>query len=103
MSKQAVFSAAQNAALRTVLLSLKGSQTDIGRDLGIKQQNVARLQRDERAGFAYGTAVRLVRLAGFDGVDSFFAEKGCSVPVPVPSDSTPELLDSDAPHARAAE
>ncbi len=101
MSKQSVFSAAQNAALREALLTLKGSQTDIGRDLDIAQQNVARLQRDERSGFAYGTASRLVRLAGYDGVDAFFAERGCPVPVPEPADSETELVEGEAGHAQA--
>lgn len=52
------------------------SHAAAGEALGILQQNVSRLLGDERAGFSYSTATRLVRLAGFDGVDAFFAEKG---------------------------
>lgn len=103
MSKKTVFGPAQNAALRSVLAGIEQagrSQADIGRELGIAQQNVARLLRDERAGFAYTTASLLVRLAGFEGVDAFFAEKGVPVLAPISEASLSELDDS-AIHARA--
>ena len=82
MSKKAVFSPAQNRALRTALaaLSKTHSQAELGRQLDIAQQNVARLLRDKRAGFAYPTACRLVRLVGHQGVDAFFAARGVGTP-----------------------
>jgi hypothetical protein len=102
MSKHPDFSEEQNAALRAALLTLEGSHADIGRDLGIAHQNVGRLRREDGSGFSYRTASRLVRLVGFEGVDAFFAARGCPVPVPTPADSSAELLEDDTLHARAA-
>lgn len=77
--KPSVFSRKQNQALRNLLLELRGtysSQKALGEALGIAQQNAARLLSDRRAGFAYATASAVVRLAGFAGVDAFFADRG---------------------------
>lgn len=74
-----VFSTAQNQALRVELgrqIAKAGSQRATAEKLGIQQQNVARLVNERRAGFAYSTATMLARLAGFDGVDSFFRDRG---------------------------
>jgi hypothetical protein len=81
MSKKTAFTPAQNAALRKelALLNKTRSQVALGQELGIKQQNVGRLLNNKDAGFAYTTASRLVRMAGFVGVDAFFARMGLSV------------------------
>jgi hypothetical protein len=74
-----VFSAPQNQALRVELarqIARFGSQRATAEELGIQQQNVARLVNERRAGFAYSTATMLARLAGFAGVDAFFRERG---------------------------
>ncbi len=79
MAKRAVFSEAQNAALRVALVALEArytSQVDLGKAIGVEQQNAGRLLRDERAGFGYATASRVAHLSGFTGVDSFFVAKG---------------------------
>lgn len=77
MAKRSVFTAAQNAALRAALAGLEyPSHSAAAVDLGIQQQNVSRLLGDERAGFGYDTACRVARLAGFGGLDEFFAAHG---------------------------
>ena len=73
MGRQAVFTSAQNAALRGLGFS---SHSAAGEALGITQQNTSRLLRDDRAGFSYSTARRIAQLAGFSGVDAFFAAHG---------------------------
>lgn len=102
MSKHADFSGEQNAALRAALVTLGGTQAEIGQALGIAHQNVGRLQRDDRSGFSYRTASRLVRIIGFEGVDAFFAAKGCPSPIPTAPDSDTEMVGDDAVHARTA-
>lgn len=89
MTKQAVFTREQNAALRQALIALKyPSQAAAAEALGIEQQNASRLLRDQ-GGFSYATATRVAQLAGFDGVDSFFAAK-------VRPDSTTNVTDPDS-------
>lgn len=77
MARASVFTEAQNRELRAVLSKLAGSssQQAIAEQLGIKQQNVGRLLRSSEAGFSYQTALALVRLAGWAGLDAFFAAK----------------------------
>ena len=77
MSKP-VFTMAQNAALRKTLAKLARtypSETKVAEDLGIAQQNVNRLLKHQSAGFAYSTAIALVRLAGHEGLDAFFSDR----------------------------
>lgn len=79
MSKRAVFSPRQNAALREALQNIEtnyASQAALGEAIGVEQQTAGRLLRDDRAGFSFSTASRLVRLVGFEGVDAFFTAKG---------------------------
>lgn len=82
MSKKTAFSPPQNAALRAVLLTMHAdrSQSELARLLGIAQQNIARLLKDDRSGFGYATASRLAHLAGFAGVDAFLEAKGVATP-----------------------
>lgn len=92
MTKRAVFSPPQNEALRGALVALGfTSHAKAAEALGIQQQNVSRLIGDPRAGFSYSTARRVAVLAGFDGVDAFFAAKGVTEPDDAVND-----------HARAA-
>lgn len=75
----AVFTAAQNAALRKSLrdVQMRGSlsQADLGRIIGTTQQVASRLLNNESAGFSYATATRLVKHLRFAGVDSFFRSR----------------------------
>lgn len=97
MTKRAVFSPAQNAALRTALLGLGyPSHAAAAVALAIKQQNVSRLLNDARAGFAYVTARRVAQLAGYDGVDAFFSAKG------VLEDESDVSLPDDVEHRSAS-
>lgn len=70
------FTAKENRALQDALVTMSSglTQARIGEIIGCNQQNAGRLLK--HAGFAYGTALRLVRHLGFQGLDSFFATKG---------------------------
>lgn len=83
-----VFSDNQNRQLREALISLRPkfpSQGALGVAIGIGQQSVARLLREEGAGFSYETATAVVRLAGYAGVDTFFRARGVATPVELPA------------------
>lgn len=77
------FTPEQNHELRALLHRLKDqrdlSQVEIGRKLGVAQQNIARLLSDDTAGFSYGSATRLCHQLGYDGVDTFFRAKGVAL------------------------
>lgn len=78
-----VFTDDQNAALRVALREMKEekslSQTQIGATLGIKQQNVGRVLNSDVDGFAWSTAVRLVRALGYASPETFFRAKGVAL------------------------
>jgi hypothetical protein len=74
MSKKAVFTRAQNEALRSALIALEyPSQAAAAEALDIEQQNASRLIRE--GGFSYATATKVAQLAGYSGVDAFFASR----------------------------
>ena len=90
MTKRAVFAPAQNAALRDALNSLGfTSQAAAAEALGIEQQSAGRLMRD--GGFSFSTGRKVAQLAGYEGVDAFFAAKG----IANAPDSTTNLVDDE--------
>lgn len=99
MTKRAVFTMAQNAALREALAGLAyPSQRAAADALGIEQQNASRLMNDERSGFSYSTGSKVAQLAGYEGVDSFFSDKG----VAIAPDSTTNLTGDPDDAVRSA-
>jgi transcriptional regulator with XRE-family HTH domain len=74
------FSAEQNRLLRAALRDLKRerdlSQVAVGELLGISQQVAGKLLSPARGGLSYGTATKLARALGFEGVDDFFVRGG---------------------------
>lgn len=83
-----VFTDGQNAALHVVLRDLQQrrhySGVALAQLLGIEQQNASRLLKSADEGFSYRSATRLVRLAGFAGVDTFFRARGVALPEEIP-------------------
>lgn len=73
------FTRAQAEAIRATLRVLRekyDNQTLLASAIGVTQQNVSRLCAPNGVGLTYTTATSIVRLAGYDGVDTFFAELG---------------------------
>lgn len=97
MAKRAVFTEAQNAALRDALVALSfPSQAAAAEALGIEQQSAGRLTGGH-GGFSYASATKVAQLSGYSGVDAFFAEKGIAA---APASATD--LSDDVSHPRAS-
>ena len=80
------FTAEQNTALRRALLewwerpeNKHLSQGEVGVEIGIGQQTVSAF-KNGRVGASYYTGTKIAHLAGFDGVDDFFRDRGVAVP-----------------------
>lgn len=84
--KQQAFTDEQLEALRSAMREWKSrpeneglSQKEVGARLKVSQQTYSKFEAGV-SGAGYATATHIARLAGFDGVDSFFADRGVSVP-----------------------
>ena len=55
------------------------SQKEVGRHLHVSQQTYSKFEAGS-SGASYFTATHIARLAGFEGVDAFFMDRGVSVP-----------------------
>lgn len=85
--KKASFSEVENAALKGALrrerAQRKLSQAEMGKLLGIEQQNVAEKERPSGGGFNRGTANALAKLMGFAGADDLIIAELAANEVPV--------------------
>jgi len=106
--KPDVFTVSQNRALRATLKAMHAagaSQSEIATSLDVVQQTASKLLNDPRAGFSYASATRVAQLAGFDGVDTFFAANGVAIAPPdsttaISGDGPDDEPDDSALHAR---